>query len=228
MGVEKKESLSILDELSSMLGGAEEEKFKEIASPHDFVFKFCYTLDPHDKENPIKHFPDKTYLHRLVDLWLKEDLLLIVKSRQMLVTWLFVALHLWDAMLHHGRVTFFVSKKESDAGFDSPLSLLSRAWFIYERLPANLRVPARKFLSPPMLKFKTRNSVMHGMSQDSDGLRQYTASNIFCDELGFQERSEQSYAAMKPTIDGGGRFCGVSTPNGKRNLFFKLVHDVQE
>lgn len=219
---------SVEGELASMLGGVESKRLSAITDPNNFIFKYCYTLDPHDKENPIKLMPNKEYLRYLVQSWLAEDLVLLVKSRQMMATWLFVALHLWEAMTKQGRVIFFVSKKEADAGFDSPLSLLSRAWFIYERLPEELKSYGHKTLSPPKIVFPRLNSVIHGMSQDSDGLRTYTASNIFADELAFQERSEESYAAMKPTIDGGGKFVGVSTPNGKRNLFYKLVHDVQE
>jgi phage FluMu gp28-like protein len=197
-------------------------------SAQDFVFKYAYTLDPHDKVNPIKHFPDKIYLRKLVDVWLEEPLLLIVKSRQMMISWLLVALNTWLAMFHKGQYVFFISKKEDDSGLSSPLSLLSRAYFIYNHLPESMKIPIKKSGTPAMLAFHTRNSIIHAVSQDSDALRQYTASSIFTDEMAFQERSELVYAAVKPTIDGGGRLTGVSTPNGKRNLFYKLVFDVKE
>jgi len=194
----------------------------------DFIFKYALTLDPHDRINPIKHFPDQAYLSKLIDIWETEPLLLIVKSRQMMISWLMVALNLWLAMNHRGQYIFFVSKKEDDAGLSTPLSLLSRAWFIYEHLPNSMKIPVKKTGTPSTLIFPSNNSIIHAVSQDSEALRQYTASSIFQDEMAFQEHSEQVYAAAKPTIDGGGRLCGVSTPNGKRNLFYKLVFDVRE
>ena len=193
----------------------------------EFIFRHVYTIDPHDQTSPIKRIPHHGYIEQIIDQWMTDELILVVKSRQMMISWVFVALNLWLARFHKGQYCFFVSKKEDDAGFSSPLSLLSRAWFIYEHLPEQFKCPVQKSLNPAMLKFPKLNSIIHGVSQDSDAVRQYTASSIFSDEMAFQERSEQIFAAVKPTIDGGGKFTGVSTPNGKRNLFYKLVHDVQ-
>jgi phage FluMu gp28-like protein len=144
-------------------------------------------------------------------------------------------------MTQEGQYIFFISKKEDDANFSSQLSLLSRAFFIYTHLPKELQIRYQKKEQPAMLVFKNKNSTIHGVSQDSDALRQYTTSSLFFDEMAFQEKSEQSFASIKPTLDGHKRtliinghkcvlpkFCGVSTPNGKRNLFAKLVHDGQE
>lgn len=202
------------------------EVMKARVSAKDFVFKYCFTLDPHDKKMPIKRFPQYEYLERMVDIWEESDLLLVVKSRQMMASWLYVALNLWDAMHHQGRTIFFVSKKEQDAGFDSQLSLLSRALFMLERLPESMRPKYKKGLQPPKLEFPELHSSIMAMSQDSEGLRQYTASRILSDEMAFQERAEKAYIAMKPTLDGGGALCGISTPNGRNNLFYYLANDI--
>ena len=194
----------------------------------DFVFKYCFTLDPHDKKMPIKRFPYSQYAEKMIEQWEKEELLLVVKSRQMMASWLFIALHLWDAMFNKGRTIFVVSKKEADAGFDSQLSLLSRMEFILERLPKDMVPEYKKTLRPPKLDFSKLHSSVMGMSQDSEGLRQYTASRILSDEMAFQERAEQAYIAMKPTLDGGGCLTGISTPNGRNNLFYYLVNDVKK
>ena len=218
---------SPFERLSLMIAPAVVEKEVEV-SAKDFVFRYTYTLDPHDQDEPIKKFPYKKYCEGLIDIWLRESLILIVKSRQMMVSWLFVSLCLWLARFHKGQYIFFVSKKEDDAGFSTPLSLLSRAFFIYTHLPTEFRTAYKKSGTPSMLNFIDENSIIHGVSQDSDALRQYTASCILSDEMAFQERSEQVFAAAKPTIDGGGKFTGISTPNGKRNLFYNLVHDIRE
>ena len=219
----EKTTADAVHEFSALLGFKENKK---IVTAHEFVFEYAYTLDPHDYNNPIKRFPSKHYVKRFIDIWLEEKLMLCVKSRQMMATWLCVALNLWLAMYHRGQYIFFISRKESDAGLDSPLSILSRAFFIYCHLPVDMQTPLVKTAAPPIMRFPEMDSVIQGVSQDSDALRQYTASSIFNDEMAFQDKSRESYAALKPTIDGGGRLTCVSTPNGKNNLFYELVNDI--
>jgi phage FluMu gp28-like protein len=154
---------------------------------------------------------------------MREKLIAVVKSRQLLVTWIFCALHVWLCAYHKGQYVFFISRKEADAGFDTPLSLCSRALFICQHLPPEIRPVISKSLQPPVLRFPKTLSTIQGVSQDSDALRQYTASSVLSDEMAFQEHASEAYAAIKPTIDGGGRLVCVSTPNGKNNLFYKII-----
>lgn len=74
------------------------------------------------------------------------------------------------------------------------------------------------------MMFEEQKSTLHAVPQDSDALRSYTASGIFADELGFQDKARDMFTAAKPTITGGGKFVGVSTPNGK-NYWYLLVSD---
>jgi hypothetical protein len=78
---------------------------------------YVFTIDPHDGSHPIKRFPKKEYLEYLVDRWLKEHLLLVPKSRQIMASWIFTALYLWDAQFHEGRYNYFQSKKEEDSDY---------------------------------------------------------------------------------------------------------------
>ena len=219
-----------VEDVVSQLGGDDVLKFRELQDPHDFIFKYCYTLDPHDEFSAVKLMPDHKYLHVLVDEWIRNKQLLIVKSRQMMVTWLMCALNLWDAMIHRGRVCFLVSKNENDANYSRELSLLSRVDFMYEKLPEQYRKSSYrvKTLKPACFKFPKMDSAIYGMSQDSDALRQYTATSLFWDEMAFHEHAYSAYAAVKPTLMGGGRLCGVSTPNGKNNLFYDLATNTKK
>jgi len=229
-------------ELMAQQLGAEDTRQSRLSDPYTFIFKYAYTLDPHDSASPIKRFPDYPYIRFMIKEWLENHSIIVVKSRQMMASWLFVALNLWLAMKYSGQYIFFISKKEDDAGWSSQLSLLSRAMFIHEHLPKELQYGFKRSTQPAILTFPKKNSCIHGVSQDSDAVRQYTSSSVLCDEMAFQERSEQVFASLKPTLDGrktkmdigNGNFIvlpkmvGVSTPNGKRNLFYKLVHDVNE
>ena len=207
--------------IADKLGVTDEDSLSQ--DPYEFIFNYCYTLDPHDINNPIKRIPDYPYVRELIRVFLAEKLIAVVKSRQLLVTWIFCALHVWLCTFHKDQYVFFIMRKEADAGFDSPLSLCARAHFIIEHLPKDLKPEYTKSLQPPILKFTKNFSTLHGVSQDSDALRQYTASSILSDEMAFQEHADEAYAALKPTIDGGGRLVCVSTPNGKNNLFYKII-----
>jgi phage FluMu gp28-like protein len=212
----------VLLRLADNVAGVTEESILAL-DPFDFIFKYCHTLDPHDFTNPIKKIPDFPYIRQLIDVFLKNNLIAVVKSRQLLVTWLFCAIHVWLCAYHKGQYVFFISRKEADAGFDTPLSLCSRALFICQHLPKEVRPQILKSLQPPVLRFPKTFSTIQGVSQDSDALRQYTASSVLLDEMAFQEHANEAYAAIKPTIDGGGRLVCVSTPNGKNNLFYKII-----
>lgn len=187
--------------------------------PWFFMINFVWTLDTHDPDTPIKHFPNKKYLENAAEIWLNNKLLYVPKSRQMLISWLMVGLHYWLAAYHQAQNVFFQSKKEDDADL-----LLDRAWFIHNRVPEFLRVPAKR--SYCNLKFKDINSRIQAVSQSSDAVRSQTASAILSDETAFQPYARDSFSAAKPTIDGGGRYTSISTPNGKE-YFHNRIFDLE-
>lgn len=194
---------------------------------HYYLEHFVYTLDEHDVRSPVKQLPyrQKKYIGELADLFLNERMLLVEKSRQMLVTWVMVACHLWDAQFHAGRRIFFQSKKEVDANH-----LVDRAKIIYNNYPPVYKqviqhqFPANEPQAYLKLEFGKHHSIIQGVPQGADILRQYTASRVFSDEMAFQEKAEEAYIAAKPTIVGGGSFIGVSSPNFK-NFFYLLAKD---
>jgi hypothetical protein len=217
------------DELETFAYQSAVEEVRVAANDlHYYLEHFVVTQDEHDKDLPFKALPyqEKPYLHELADLFLTEPLLLVEKSRQMLVTWIMIACHLWDAQFHEGRRIFLQSKKELDAN-----ALVDRAKFIYQNYPEPYRTiihasfSARDPMAYLRLEFPKQKSIVQGTPQGADVLRQYTASRIFSDEMAFQDRAEEAYIAARPTITGGGSFIGVSSPNFK-NFFWRLVKDI--
>lgn len=199
--------------------------------PWYFCTEFVFTKDEHDKIHPIKRFPSIEYLEKIVQLWLDNDLFLIAKSRQLKITWLMAALHLWLA-LQPGKLVFFQSKKEEDAN-----AVLTRAKLIYQYLPIRMKyghcTPVNLTQPPKFrdiychLELPWLHSEIIAIPQGPDILRSYTASAIFSDEMSFQEEARKAFEAAKPTIDGGGKFTGVSTPNGQE-YFYNLLFDIKK
>ncbi len=124
----------------------------------------------------------------------------------MTVTWLISALYLWDALFHSSRLTFFQSKKESDADEN-----LERVWTMYSRLPQFIRdwQPATRTFCH--IKFKRNRSRIWAIPQGPDHARQFTATGYFSDETAYQEGVESVLAAAGPTLKDRGRITMVSS-----------------
>jgi len=201
----------------------------EMASRDPLVFlrHFVWTCDQHDKDNPVKQFPvDRVYIPVMTNLWEHNLLLVIAKSRQMMMTWLFCALYLWDTMFHQGRLTILQSKREDDAigNKDIGSGLMGRSKFILEHIPGRQLLLPKYTEKANELVFPELNSALLAIPQGANIIRQQTASGIFSDEAAFQEEFEQSYVAATPCLRGGGRMTVLSTPN-PGSFMQKLYHD---
>ena len=180
------------------------------------------TLDQVDKKNPIKFFPaDMEYIRLYVKVWLAYNFWLVPKSRRMKMSWINIILHLWLTMFRVGAYTAFVSKKEDDAD-----DMVQRAVFVlenwdYDYIPKELFPTWEdKFCT---LEFPQMNSKIQGFPSGADQLRQFTFTAIFADEMAFWANAEEMYSASFPTLQGGGRFTGISSP--APGFFKLLVHD---
>ena len=183
---------------------------------------YVFTLDTHDQESPIKRLPKKEYLSALVDLWLNEPLLLVPKSRQILCSWLFSALFLWDAQFHYGRYIYFQSKKEDDADY----LVRDRAGFILENEPRFLWTRGfdyAKDVSFCKIQFESQKSYIVGIPEGGDQIRSQVPSGLFSDEAAFQPEFQGAVGAVQACIKGGGRFTAVSSAN--EGYFCELVHE---
>jgi len=105
-----------------------------------FLTDLCYTLDEHGNSSKIPAWP-----YILEDAQAFQDGVdrHVEKTRQMMISWLTAAEHLWGVMFIHGYAGFLASCKEKlvdDGGENStPNSLMGRIRYIYDRLPDEIR-----------------------------------------------------------------------------------------
>jgi hypothetical protein len=156
-------------------------------------------------------FPMKEYFEPIIRTWLRHPLVLVEKSRDMMATWLMVVLYTWDTFYHGGRQNFFQSETAKKTK-----ELIRRANFILRHQPKFLRDKhkATYALGPDgagELKCESLDSELIGMPQGSDQIRQYHPSGVFTDETAFQKDAGETFAAVKPAIQNGGRYTGVSS-----------------
>jgi hypothetical protein len=174
------------------------------------VRRFPHTDDPTPTCACRPNRGCRNYLDHLVQRWLGEKRFIMPKSRRVLASWTMVGLHCWLARFFPGTSIAFVSRKQGLNDSEGAAELVRRVKFIEEHLPVEL--PPLKFeYNFARLKYPEIGSEIIGVAQGADQLRQYTLSAIFADEMAFWEEAHDTYSASLPTLEGGGRFTGVSS-----------------
>lgn len=148
-----------------------------------------------------------------------ERLLLILKARQLGISWLCCAYALWLCLFRPGRLVLIFSKGQDEAN-----EMLRRVTAMYQRLPEALReaLPAVVKQNTEAIEW-ANGSRIKSMPATKSGGRTYTASLIILDEFAFIQWARELYTALKPTIDAGGQLVLLSTANGTGNLFYEIV-----
>lgn len=148
----------------------------------------------------------------------RERLLLILKARQLGVSWLACAYALWLCLHRPGRVVLVFSKGQDEAN-----EMLRRVKVMYWRLPDAVRsaLPALIKENTEEMEWANGSRVKSMPATKSSG-RTYTASLVILDEFAFLQWATELYTALKPTVDGGGKLIILSTANGTGNLFYDL------
>jgi len=198
----------------------QDNESKYANDPWLFLIECVWTLD--QITGKIRKFPNHPYLQYLTEEWMNNRLMAVAKSRRMMVTWWAVALHYWLVRFRPGTTIAFVSRKEGRNISEGSAELVNRAKFIHDHLPGTLSAAPvdYKFCR---LSIPSSYSEIIGIGQGPDQLRQLTVTAIFADELAFWEQARETFIASRPTIEGGGRFLGVSTANP--GFFQQIVED---
>lgn len=210
------------EEKEQLLSLMELKRWRE--NPWEFIKDCCLTVDEADN-GKVKHFPDKEYLKRICELSQEEPILLIPKSRRMMMTWLDLAIILWEGLFKDNQMIFVQSKK-----FDDSCYLLGtqRLMFMYANLPherhdfpkLKKKISSDKGFS--VLQFSNGTTFM-AVAEGADQLRQYTASRVYCTEMAFWDQAELTWMALRPVIQGGGKIIIDSSANP--GFFSRLVNE---
>ena len=179
-------------------------------NPWQWIKDCVITIDETTGES--KKFPDKPYFPYVIDAWQESSILAVPKSRRMMATWLFLALHLWAAIFRPFSAIFIQSQTSSKSEY---LVGPQRMWHMYNNLPAGYDWPkvSRSLMGQGGIKDISLNngSIIKAIGEGADQFRQYTASHVMMDEFGFWEKAKESYTATLPCIQGGGKVAIVSS-----------------
>lgn len=173
--------------------------------PWYFFTRYVRTLE---REFGERAYPDYPYLKNLIRHIQTDRRLVILKSRQMLVTWTAVAFALWEAIFRGNTDILFISKREDDAK-----EAIRRIKFIYDRLPEFLK-PRTGENTKYVLEFPARQSRLMALPTHPNIGRTYSPTRIIWDEMASTPFDDDIFASLQPSLDGGGYFVGISTSQG--------------
>lgn len=190
-----------------------------------FWLSHVLTRDEADPEQSIKPFPrGLDYLDELWRLFNERNLVVIAKSRQMLVSWVVAAFCVWTARSKPHQAVYWQAQKAEDAVkmVCSPKgAAMARCQFIEANLPAWLRAdidPIQGTLQYP------NGSFIQALAGGADKIRGVTASLVVLDEFAHMMEQKEIYTSVAPLIQKGAKAIIVSTPNGSQNMFATLFH----
>jgi phage FluMu gp28-like protein len=166
--------------------------------------QYTCTKDSHWKEagagTPYRPFPDKPYFRFVLDEIHRNKVLLIEKSRDMMLSWLCVGYFTHAAITTERREVLFQSQKE-----DKAAELIDYARILYEQQPQALkqRSPLAKPLrSHSSLKLEFANgSRLVGIPEGADQIRSYHPWGLLMDEAAFQPEAGEAYDAAVPVCE---------------------------
>jgi len=195
-----------------------EEKYE--ADPWAFIGDAVLTLD--QISGQTKPFPQHDYLRLVVREWQASPLLAIAKSRRMILTWLLVAVNYWLARYRPGSKIGFFARKQGEKETEGSNELVWRAKFIHDHLP-DVLAPRPVDYSTGRLVFTDTLSEILALAQGPHQARQYTYTSVLCDEMAFWEQALETYVALRPTAEGGGKITCVSS--AAPGFFEQIVFD---
>jgi hypothetical protein len=189
-----------------------------------FAFHHCWSLDVDDPSGAPqwRKFPLYPYLRRFFEAAQVPSNIHVEKSRQMLLSWAWMVVFLWDILFHDDWGDMVLSRRADevdDGGAGStPDSLLGKVRHLWLALPPYLQEPMDFKLG--FAKNDGRGSYIRGETGTPKAGRGRANKRALMDEAAYIEKSEAIFKGLRQAAKGG--TCLSSTPNGKGNVFARL------
>lgn len=175
----------------------------------------CRTHDPgHDGPRPI---PDWPFVRELASALQVHDRLVVLKSRQMMASWVSCAWLLHRALTGGPGVHLVLSKEERSAK-----ELIARIRFLAQHYRDGDLLQGLR-LSRSEVDLRERNVRILSLPAAPYAVRGLSPRTVIWDEMAFTREDEEIWTSVKPAVDSGGRFVGISTPNGPSGVFARLA-----
>lgn len=171
--------------------------------PSHFIETHLTTVDTVDQEHPDKPFPKIDYLRWLDDFLLTEKMLLVPKSRRVLVTWRIAGFFLWDCIFNQASVNAFLNED-----LDKACQMILMVKQLYDSLPPWIKQRAPMKWTTEKVYFPRTRSSCTAFEQGPDVGRMWAFRRIWIDEAQDQRHPYATYQSMHATTKG--RLASVS------------------
>lgn len=180
-----------------------------------FMTQFIHVSDPNKGDIMFESWP---HLEKLLYAIETHDRIIILKARQIGITWLIAAYALWLCLFRPNSRILVVSEDQTKS-----TEFKNRVRYMYDRLPEWLQVREERLDkdNDQLIEFGVMDSAVHSLPAVKGAGRSFTASLVVLDEWAFQEYGRDIYTAILPTIEHG-KLIGISTANGKNNVFYSI------
>jgi len=190
----------------SSLTTEQQEWLKCKLNPVYFIYHCCQILDPVAGEwIPFQLWPEQRDTVRALA---ENRLTIILKARQLGLTWLCLAYALWRMIFHPIAVVLLFSRRDTEAMY-----LLERLKGMYTRLPTWAKARDVEIDSAHVFKLSLGSEARAFPTTAGDS---YTGTFALVDEADLVGNLNWLMRAVKPTIDGGGQMVLLSRSDKAR------------
>lgn len=162
---------------------------------------------------PFKLWPSQK---PVLEGFLTHRLLIVLKARQLGLSWLALAYALWLANCNRGQTVLIMNRNQ-----DAAKELLQRIKFMHARLPPWLRAEVTVD-NATELHFGHMDSRILSLPTTEFSGSGLTATLVILDEWAKLSWTEELWASLEPTISAGGQLIGISTAVGYHNQFARM------
>lgn len=192
-----------------------------------FAFRHCFSIHVDDASRlPVwKKFPRYPYLKEFFTEVQEPANVHVEKSRQMLMSWAWMVVFLWDISFkkNWGNMVLSRRKTEVDDGgaVSSHDSLLGKVRHIWLALPQYLQAPLN--FNYMVVRHIELNSYIRGEVGTVKAGRGRATKRALMDEAAWLDNSEAIFTGVRQAAKSGTIL--TSTPNGTSNVFARIRYD---
>lgn len=146
----------------------------------------------------------------------RERLLVFLKARQLGISWLVCGYALWLCTSTPGQPVLVYSQGQLEAN-----ELIRRTSFLYDHHQRRDHLPSLVRDNTGLLEW-SNGSRMLSLAATRKAGRSFTAALAILDEWAFMAWPRETLAAVKPTIDAGGKLFIISSADGANTAYHRF------
>lgn len=187
-----------------------------LSGPVYFARYYIRIQHPKLGDIPFEMHP---YQERMIDLYLNNNKVIVLASRQVGKTTVATAFLLWYAIFNSNKTILIAANKN-----DNAMEIIGKIQYAYEYLPMWIKPGVKDDgWNKHEIKFDNESRLVSTATSASSG-RGMAISLLYLDEFAFIDYNtqEEFWVSILPTLSAGGAAIITSTPNGAIDKFAQL------